>query len=131
MSSKDDPTKLTGLGRLTALPGVLHVLLVRSDGLLVARGSAQNAAPEDQGATARVAAMTATALSLNKRIIGAFQGGALTETSVIGTEAKFLLYAAGPRAVLALITTKDADTELISQRARAELGALAAELQDS
>ena len=120
MCPPDDP--MTTVEQLAALPGVLDVLLVRSDGLLIARNGAQAAfADDDPGAAARVAAMTATALSLNKRLLGAFYGGVLSETRVIGTEAQLFLYAAGPRAVLTLVTTKDAEAERLSGRVREAL----------
>ena len=123
------------LMQLTTLAGVRHALLVRSDGLLIARHTAPHsiqdslqAAEADQNALIRAAAMTATALSLNKRIVGALGGGTLTETSITGTEGSVFLYAAGPRAVLALIIDHSADTPLLAQQVAEVLGPITAAL---
>ncbi len=117
-----DVTEL--LGRLAALPGVRYALLVQTDGLLVAQQSA-TAETEPHHALVRTAAMTATALSLNKRIVGALGGGTLTETSITGTEGKISLYAAGSRVVLALVTEVDVDVQLMAQGVKEALEALA------
>ncbi len=105
------------LGQLTALPGVTQALLVQSDGLLIAQESAGGDDADDvQNAILRVAVMTSTAISLNKRIIGALGGGTLSETSIRGTEGKISLYAVGARVVLALVMTLDADAGRIAEK---------------
>ena len=128
MSLKADPKEPAGLEQLAAFPGVMHVLLVQSDGLLIAQRSAAGGAAKEafQGAVIRVAAMTATALSLNKRIVGALGGGVLTETSIAGTEGKISLYAVGTHVVLALVTEKDVDAQLLSAQVKAVLETFAA-----
>ena len=113
------------LGHLTELSGVTRALLVQSDGLLIAQRSAGgDDAAEVQSAVIRVAAMTATAISLNKRIIGALGGGVLSETSIIGSEGKISLYAVGTRVVLALVTSVDADAGPIAERVEKTLEVL-------
>lgn len=95
-----------------AVPKILSVLVSRNDGLSLIHTSAQSEAT-------RMAAMTSTAVSLNKRIISVMNAGELTETSIFGTDGQILLYTAGPRAVLAVMTETKANVALINHKARA------------
>ena len=101
-----------------ALPGVRSVLVTRSDGLPLVKTSSQVD-------TTKVAAMTATAVSLNKRIISTVNAGEITETSISGSQGQILLYAAGPRAVLALTAERKANVAMINLKARRAAQAIA------
>ncbi len=100
------------IDRLSAVvPKVRGILVARNDGLPLVQTSVQDEA-------IRMAAMTSTAVSLNKRIISIMGAGDLTETSISGTDGQILLYTAGPRAVLAVITESKANVALINHKAR-------------
>lgn len=94
-----------------AVPKVRSVIVARNDGLPLVQTSAQSDAT-------RMAAMSSTAVSLNKRIIATIEAGELTETSISGTNGQILLFAAGPKAVLAIITESRANVALINHKAR-------------
>lgn len=94
-----------------AVPKIRGILVARNDGLPLVQTSVQ-------GEATRMAAMTSTAVSLNKRIISIMGAGDLTETSISGTEGQILLYTAGPRAVLAVMTEDKANVALINHKAR-------------
>lgn len=95
----------------TAVPKVRSIIVARNDGLPLV----QTATQDDP---TRMAAMTSTAVSLNKRIVSTIEAGELTETSISGTNGQILLYAAGPKAVLAIIADSKANTALINHKAR-------------
>ena len=100
------------------LPRVRSVIVTRSDGLPLVK-------TRNQVDATKVAAMIATAVSLNKRIIGTVNAGDLTETSISGSQGQILLYAAGPRAVLALSTDSKANVAMINYKARPAARAIA------
>ena len=102
-----------------AVPKILSVLVARNDGLPLVQTS--------EGEATRMAAMTSTAVSLNKRIVSVMGAGELTETSISGTDGQILLYTAGPRAVLAVITETKANIALINHKARAAAQEVAGE----
>ena len=60
------------------LPKVRSVIVARNDGLPLVQ-------TVSRGDATKVAAMTATAISLNKRIINTIEAGDLTETSISGS----------------------------------------------
>lgn len=93
------------------LPKVRSVIVARNDGLPLVQ-------TVTQGDATRIAAMTASAIGLNKRIIATIEAGDLTETSLSGTQGQILLYAAGPRAVLAIIADGKANVAMIHHKAR-------------
>ena len=99
------------------LPGVRSVLITRSDGLPLVK-------TVGQADVTKVAAMTATAVSLNKRIMSTVNAGDLTETSISGSQGQVLLYAAGP-AVLALSADSKANVAMINLKARRAARAIA------
>ena len=103
-----------------AVPKVRNVLVARNDGLPLVQTSAQDEAT-------RMAAMTSTAVSLNKRIVAVMGTGEMTETSISGTDGQILLYTAGPRAVLTVITEMKANVALINHKARAAAREIASE----
>ena len=101
-----------------ALPKVRSVIVARNDGLPLVQ-------TVSQGDATKVAAMTATAISLNKRIINIANAGDLTETTISGSEGQILLYAAGPRAVLALTADSKANVAMINHKSRIAAQAIA------
>ena len=103
-----------------AAPRIQSVIVARNDGLPLVQTASQ-------GDPTRMAAMASTAVSLNKRIITTIEAGELTETSISGTEGQILLYAAGPRAVLAIIAESKANIALINHKARVAAQAIARE----
>jgi predicted regulator of Ras-like GTPase activity (Roadblock/LC7/MglB family) len=107
-----------------AAPKIRSVIVARNDGLPLV----QTASQDDP---ARMAAMTSTAVSLNKRIISTIEAGDLTETSISGTGGQILLYAAGPKAVLAIIAESKANAALINHKARAAAQAIASTFASS
>ena len=94
-----------------AAPKIRSVLVARNDGLLLVQTAVE-------GDATRMAAMASTALSLNKRITETMGAGPLTETSITGENGLVLLYAAGPRAALAVIADTKANMALINLKAR-------------
>jgi len=106
------------LGRLkAALPELQEVIIASSDGLPIAQiGTGDTAA--------RVAAMAATANGLGKRIATTTHLGDLAETLVMGSQANFIAYAIGDKAVLALTMPAGSNLGLV----RLETQDLVAEL---
>ena len=100
-----------------ALPGVRSVLVTRNDGLPLVQTMSRVDAT-------KVAAMTATAISLNKRITATVDAGDLTETSISGSQGQILLYAAGSQAVLALTADSGANVAMINLKARRAVRAI-------
>ena len=101
-----------------ALPQVRSVLVTRNDGMPLVKTMSQTDAT-------KVAAMTATAISLNKRIIATANAGDLTEASISGSQGQILLYAAGPRAILVLSAGSKANIAMINYKARRAAQAIA------
>ena len=100
------------------LPGVRSVIVTRNDGLPLVKTM-------NQVDVTKAAAMIATAISLNKRIIDTANAGDLTETSISGSQGHILLYAAGPRAILALTADSKANVAMINYKARPAARAIA------
>ena len=103
-----------------AAPKIRSVLVARNDGLLLVQTAVE-------GDATRMAAMASTALSLNKRITETMGAGPLTETSITGENGLVLLYAAGPRAALAVIAEPKANMAIINLKARVAAQTIAAE----
>lgn len=103
-----------------AAPKIRSVLVARNDGLLLVQTAVE-------GDATRMAAMASTALSLNKRITETMGAGSLTETSITGENGLVLLYAAGPRAALAVIAETKANMAMINLKARTAAQTIAAE----
>ena len=94
-----------------ALPEVRGVLVASTDGMAIAHNLVD-------GDSNRMAAMVATALSLGKRLIDSFSGGQFQETTVFGQNAQIFVYAAGSRAVLAVVSGTVQNVGLIHWEAR-------------
>jgi hypothetical protein len=95
-----------------AIPELKGVLLASSEGLPVAHSLSNGTDPN------RVAAMAAAATNLGKRISESMATGGLAEVSIRGDEGALFVYAAGPKAVLAVMGPLDSNAGLIHLEAR-------------
>ncbi len=103
----------TGIGQLRiAVPELRGVLLATTEGLPVAHSLSDGLDPQ------RFAAMAAAAVNLAKKFGENLSAGPMAEISVTGSEAQIYIYAAGPRAVLALAAPASGNTGLIHLEAR-------------
>jgi uncharacterized protein len=100
------------VGLRAAIPEIRGVLIASTDGLPMAQNLSGSEDPN------RVAAMAATALGLGKRIADTLSAGALTETTVSGTNGQIFLYAAGGKGVLVVVAAAGANVGLINLEAR-------------
>ena len=91
-----------------SVPDVRGALVASNDGLAIAQSLSST---EDVN---RIAAMSAAALGLGKRITMTLGAGNLTKTQVSGTDAQIFLYSIGDKGVLALIASGDANVGLIN-----------------
>jgi len=110
--SKQEQTQMILDTLRAGMPEMKGALIATADGLAIARSFSDNTDYQ------RVAAMSATALGLGKRIADTLGAGEFTETSVSGTQANAYIYATGPKGVLAVITTPDANLGLLHLEAR-------------
>lgn len=94
-----------------ALPEVRGVLIASTDGMPISHNLVD-------GDPNRMAAMVATALSLAKRLVESFAGGQFLETTVFGQSAQIFVYAAGTKAVLAVIANGATNVGMINLEAR-------------
>lgn len=101
-----------------AIPELKGVVVASNEGLAIAQ-SLSNGVD-----AARVAAMAAAAASLGKRVSETLNVGALSEISVSGAEGQIFLYAAGAKAVLAVIGPNGANAGLIHLEARSTATAI-------
>jgi hypothetical protein len=104
-----------------SIPELRGVLLASNEGLPVAHSLSNGADPN------RVAAMAAAATNLGRRISESMSTGQLAEVSVRGEEGMLFVYAAGPKAVLAVMGPMGSNAGLIHLESRAtakEIGEL-------
>lgn len=104
-----------------ALPEVREVLIATTDGMPVVHNGGSTDAN-------RIAAMAATALGLGKRLTDTIGGGSFSESSVSGEGAQIFIYAAGSKAVLAVVSTGAISVGLIHLEARSAAKNIAAVL---
>lgn len=90
---------------------VTGVMVASSDGLSLAH----DMPPEHNLQTA---AMAATAVGLSRRIVETFGHGAFEEAVVRGRDGYLVVYSAGPRGVLAVLATGEANLGLLHHLAR-------------
>jgi predicted regulator of Ras-like GTPase activity (Roadblock/LC7/MglB family) len=95
-----------------SLPELRGVLLASSEGLPVAHSLSNGSDPN------RVAAMAAAASTLGKRISESMSTGNLSEVSIRGDDGMLFIYAAGPKAVLAVMGPMGSNAGLIHLEAR-------------
>ncbi len=97
-----------GLNKLLgAIPEISSVFIVSAEGLPIA-----HALPQGVDET-RIAAMTSALLSLSERAIIEIGKGDFDQLYIKGREGYFIVMQAGPNAVMALSTTKEARLGLI------------------
>lgn len=95
-----------------AIPELRGVLLASNEGLPVAHSLSNGGDPN------RVAAMAAAAHSLGRRISDSLATGNLAEISIRGDDGMLFVYAAGTKAVLAVIGGAGSNAGLIHLEAR-------------
>ncbi len=103
-----------------SIPEIRGALVASVDGLSMAHSlsSSENAN--------RIAAMSAAALGLGKRITATLASGDLIKTQVSGTDAQIFLYAIGEKGILALIASSNVNVGLINIEALNATNAIAA-----
>jgi len=94
-----------------ALPELQEVIVASSDGLAIDHLGAGEA-------NARLAAMAATAHGLGKRIATTSDLGEIVETVILGSQAFFIAYAIGDKAVLALTMPAGSNLGLVRLEAQ-------------
>jgi uncharacterized protein len=105
----------------SAVPDLGGVLLASMEGLPIAHAFTNGEDPK------RVAAMAAAVSGMGKRLTDSLQSGPLTEVCVSGEGGQFFLYAAGSKAVLAVLGPNTSNAGLIHLEARqtaSEIGKL-------
>lgn len=95
-----------------AVPDLQGVLLATSEGMPLVHSMGEK---DDPG---RVAALAAAVTSLGRRVTEAMASGACQEVSVRGSEGQMWLYAAGPKAVLAVLGPATLNPALVQLAAR-------------
>jgi uncharacterized protein len=107
-----DPAVLAELGHLrTRLPELSASVLATADGMVVAH-DARDIEPDS------LAALAAAHLALARRFANAVNHGELRE-SVVECDAGYITsYAAGPNALLTLVTSGDANLAMVHHEAR-------------
>ena len=95
-----------------AIPDLKGVLLGSNEGLPSAHSLSNGADPN------RVAAMAAAASALGRRISDTMQVGALGEVAVRGDEGWLFIYAAGTKAVLAVMAPQATNAGLVHLESR-------------
>ena len=95
-----------------SIPELRGVLLASNEGLPVAHSLSNGGDPN------RVAAMAAAASSLGRRISESMATGTMSEISVRGDDGMLFVYAAGPKAVLAVMGGAGSNAGLIHLEAR-------------
>ena len=110
--SKQDSLKAQIEELCNSIPELQGVLLASSDGLPIAHSLSNGADP------ARIAAMAVAAANLGNRVSETISTGELSEVNIRAAEGDLFVYAAGERAVLAVIGPKGANAGLIHLEAR-------------
>ncbi len=95
-----------------AIPDLHGVMLATNEGMPLVHSMAEQ---DDPG---RVAALAAAVTSLGRRVTESLASGSCQEVSVLGTEGQILLYATGPKAVLALLGPAHLNPALVQMAAR-------------
>lgn len=110
--AKGEALKAALEGLRNAIPELKGVLLASNEGLPIAHALTNGADPN------RLAAMAAAASSLGRKISDNIGAGALGEVSVQAEEGALFVYAAGGKAVLAVLSPQGGNAGLIHLEAR-------------
>ncbi|WP_460367238.1 roadblock/LC7 domain-containing protein, partial [Actinocorallia lasiicapitis] len=103
-----------------AVPHVTGALVASVDGFLLACDLPEGLEPDT------VAALTATELSLATRVVATVADGAFEEVVIRNSRAQVAIYAAGPRAALAVLAGPQASLGLLHLEARPAARTIAA-----
>jgi len=106
-----------------SIPEVRGVMVAASDGLPIAHSF-----PSEEAA--RVAAMSATALGLGRRISETSRLDELQEVVIRGAGGSLVIYRTGPRAVMAVAVPQGANLGLLHLEAREVARKIAALLEE-
>ena len=110
--AKGETLKATLEELRNAIPELKGVLLASNEGLPIAHALTNGTDPN------RLAAMAAAASSLGRKISENIGGGNLGEVCVRADEGALFIYAAGSKAVLAVLSPQDGNAGLIHLEAR-------------
>jgi len=119
MSKQDELNEVIN-GLRSAISDIQGVLIASTDGLPINHSISGGSDP------GRVAAMAATALGVGRRISESLGAGTFSENTIRGSERQIFLYAAGPKAVLAILSSQDGNMGLIQMEARDAASKIAA-----
>jgi predicted regulator of Ras-like GTPase activity (Roadblock/LC7/MglB family) len=111
--AKGEALKLALENLRDAIPELKGVLLASNEGLPIAHALTNGADPN------RVAAMSAAASSLGRRISDSLAAGGLNEVAIQADDGALFVYSAGSKAVLAVLSPQGANAGLIHLEARA------------
>ena len=95
-----------------AIPDLKGVLLATSEGMPLVYSMEEK---EDPG---RLAALAAAVTSLGRRVTESLASGTCEEVTVLGSQGQVLLFATGPKAVLALLGPANLNPALVQLAAR-------------
>jgi predicted regulator of Ras-like GTPase activity (Roadblock/LC7/MglB family) len=111
--AKGETLKATLEDLRNSIPELKGVLLASNEGLPIAHALTNGTDPN------RLAAMAAAASTLGRKISDNIGAGNLGEISVRADEGALFIYAAGSKAVLAVLSPQDGNAGLIHLEARA------------
>lgn len=95
-----------------AIPELEGVLLATNEGMPLVHSMAEAGDP------GRIAALAAAVNSLGRRVTESLSSGSCQEVTVMGSEGQMMLYATGPKAVLALLGPANLNPALVQLAAR-------------
>ena len=95
-----------------AIPELTGVLLASSDGVPVAHSIKNGLDP------ARLASMAVTTAKLGDRVGDTIEIGPFNQVSFRASESNLLVFSVGPKAVLAVVSPKEANVGLVNIEAR-------------
>ena len=95
-----------------AIPELQGVLLATSEGMPLVHSI------DGHGDPGRIAALAAAVSGLGRRVTESLATGTCQEVSVVGSEGQMFLYAAGPKAVLAVLGPAHLNVALVQLAAR-------------
>jgi uncharacterized protein len=111
--AKGEALKAALEGLRNSIPELKGVLLASNEGLPIAHALTNGSDPN------RLAAMAAAASSLGRKISDNIGAGTLGEVAIHADEAALFVYAAGSKAVLAVLSPQGGNAGLIHLEARA------------
>ena len=95
-----------------AIPDLHGVLLATSEGMPLVHSMADHSDP------GKLAALAAAVGGLGRRVTESLASGNCQEVSVLGSEGQMLLFAAGPKAVLAVLGPASLNSALVQLAGR-------------